>query len=142
MEKNKVFLDSSVVIAAILSSQGGSFYVLETFCETVSFYINEYILTEVLEVLSRKFKNQKLETTLFLLLGLAKVNVLPNPRPKTVSSCIGIVEEKDAPVLAGAIEEDVHWLLSLDKPLLRSAKGKVPFDVCAPGEFIQRYQHS
>jgi len=90
--------------------------------------------------LARKFKNQKLETKLFLLLGLARVNVLPDPNMKTVKACVGIVEEKDAPILAGAMEAKVDCLLSLDKPLLESAKEKAKFDICTPGTFIQEHR--
>lgn len=42
MQKTKVFVDSSVFIAAALSSRGGSFYILSGLQEQFEFITNQY----------------------------------------------------------------------------------------------------
>ena len=44
MAKPKVFLDSSVIITALLSTQGGSFYIIEYYKINFTFQINKYSL--------------------------------------------------------------------------------------------------
>lgn len=79
MSKNKVFLDTSILITALLSSRGGSFYILTQFIARFYFQINNYVLEEIMEVLAKKFlSREELKSNLFLLLGLAKVGVLSN----------------------------------------------------------------
>ena len=79
MSKNKVFLDTSILITALLSSRGGSFYILTQLRDRFYFQINNYVLEEIMEVLAKKFlSREELKSNLFLLLGLAKVGVLSN----------------------------------------------------------------
>ena len=79
-EKSRVFLDSSVLIAAALSTQGGSFYVLTQLSSVCEFQINDYVLEETTRVLATKFRAKPhLRTGLFLLLGVASVLILENP---------------------------------------------------------------
>ena len=49
MDKPSAFVDSSVFIAAILSSSGGSFYILNNFADKVIFKTNNYVLDEIFE---------------------------------------------------------------------------------------------
>jgi hypothetical protein len=51
MRKNKIFLDSSFLVTAVLSSSGGAFYILENFKDTFVFQINHYVLEETTNVL-------------------------------------------------------------------------------------------
>jgi predicted nucleic acid-binding protein len=50
MPKNRVFLDSSILITALLSSRGGSFYILTQLKDKLHFQINNYVLEEIFEV--------------------------------------------------------------------------------------------
>ncbi len=51
-----------------------------------------------------------------------------------------LINEKDVPILASTISGKVDWLLSLDKHFLKTElEGKVKFQVCTPGEFLQRF---
>ena len=47
MLKNRVFVDSSILIAALLSSRGGSFYILTQLKDEFQFQINDYTLEEI-----------------------------------------------------------------------------------------------
>lgn len=118
MVRPKVFLDSSVLIAAVLSPGGGSFYILTRFKEKCEFQINEYVLEEVLRVLNEKFgKRADLKTMFFLLLGLAKVEILPNPSKRAIKALEEIISREDAPILASAIQRS-SYLITLDNEFL------------------------
>ena len=67
MHKPIVFLDSSVIIAALLSGQGGSSYVLNQLRWDFHFQINEYVLAEVQEIIKTKFSDRITEKKLNLL---------------------------------------------------------------------------
>lgn len=43
----KVFLDTSVLVAALLSQKGGSFYIITQLNDVYDFVINKFVLKEV-----------------------------------------------------------------------------------------------
>ena len=56
----------------------------------------------------------------------------------------GIIEEKDAPILYGAKQCKVDFLITLDKKHFftdRLRKEKFPFKISTPGEFINNYKY-
>lgn len=115
MEKDKVFLDSSVLIAALLSSQGGSFYILDQLFNIYEFQINEYVLEETMRVLATKFRTKpELKTALFLMIGLARVQILSNTSLKQIKNLEKVLNAEDAPILASAWEHS-SYLISLDE---------------------------
>ncbi|MEK9153198.1 MAG: hypothetical protein AAB723_01195 [Patescibacteria group bacterium] len=58
MVKSRVFVDTSVLITALLSSKGGSFFILHQFKDEVVFQINQYVIDEALRILEEKFSNR------------------------------------------------------------------------------------
>ncbi len=114
MVKPVVFLDTSIFIAALLSAKGGSFYILNNLGEKVDLQTNEYVLKEIEDVLQNKFSHKSdMRTQLFLLLGTADVNILPNrPKPE-ITEAKKYISEKDAPILAAALANS-DYLLTLD----------------------------
>lgn len=142
MTKNKVFLDTSVLIAALHSSRGGSLYILSQLKNEFKFQINEYVLEEVFEVLNRKFPNRDdLKTTFFILFGLAKVKILSNPKPLSLKPFFNLINEEDIPILASAILES-DYLLTLDGDFLeekvKDFARRQDTLILTPREFIQR----
>lgn len=99
----RIFLDTSVLITALLSARGASFYLLVEHRSTFRFFINDYVLQETIGVLRRKFLKKKLASPLHLLLGFARVDVLPNPSLHNLELLRGVVEEEDTPILASAL---------------------------------------
>lgn len=116
----KVFVDSSVLITALISPRGGSFYILTRYRKVLSFFINEYVLDETLRVLKDKFAGKDLEYKLYFLIGFSKIEILPNPKKKDLALFRKIVEAKDAPILASALEH-TDFLLTLDNDFLAEA---------------------
>jgi putative PIN family toxin of toxin-antitoxin system len=142
MTKTRVFLDSSVLISALLSTKGGSFYILTQLKNKFIIQINHYVLDETLEVLNRKFPTHTdLINDLFLLLGVGKVKILNNPELSELKSFPKIVDKNDLPILVSAVLTS-HYLISLDKDFLEDKVRN--FDllknikILSPREFITR----
>jgi len=118
MVKNKVFLDTSILITALLSPRGGSFYIITRLKDKYQFQINKYVLDETLKVLNEKFSQEKeLDQYLFLLMGIAKIKVLPNSPKESLRRISKIINKKDAPILISSIQSS-NFLLTLDKDFL------------------------
>ena len=140
MHKPPVFLDSSVIIAALLSSRGGSYYALTQLHERFAFHINEYVLAEVQQIIQTKFQDQpQLASNLFLLLGLAGVLVSTDPSKREVLSAARLISKNDAPILASAIVNS-DYLLTLDneflKPHITKEAKEKGLSILKPGDFI------
>lgn len=114
MTKAKVFLDSSVLIAATLSPTGGSFRLCkESNNGNLDLITNRYVCDEVSEVLLRKYP-QMLQHFLKLL-EWSKIRIEKNPRVASVRKAAVLIELEDAAVLAGAIGAKANFLASLDR---------------------------
>ena len=146
MVKNRVFVDSSVFISAVLSSHGGSFYLLTSLKEKFVFQTNEYVLAEIARVLNTKFStNRELENRMFLLLGIARVNVLLNPPLQKVLSLKKILNVEDTPILASALAHS-DYLLTLDNDffsqLVLEFAQKRNLNIVKPQHLIQQDRQS
>lgn len=139
MGRREVFLDSSVLITALLSSKGASYALLHHGRKKFRFITSEYVLAEIQDVLKRKFGHRPiLRNDLFLLLGLANISVLPAPTPNALEPFMGSIEAADAPILASAAACD--YLATLDRDffteeVLRLARDR-SLVICTPGELL------
>lgn len=142
MEKDRVFLDTSILITALLSSLGGSFYILTQLNEKYQFQINEFVLNEILKVLDKKFSHKKeLKNYLFLLLGLSKIEILPNPSKFSLKRVSKIINKEDAPILVSALQSS-HYLITLDRkdflnPKVLEFAKKKGLSILTPREFLE-----
>lgn len=145
MEKGRVvFLDTSVVIAALLSHTGGSARVIFEYSNKYHLVINDHVQDELTDLLPRKFAKQpELANELFVMLGLAQIEILTTPPLPQIRSLYHIINKKDAPILASAIHM-CEYLLSLDddflQPPVTSYAKKYGLSICTPGEFLQQHQ--
>ena len=113
-QNSRVFVDSSILITALLSSKGGSFYLLSEYRNQLKFFINDYVLEETLAVLRRKFsKRKELEHNLYLLLGFSRIEILQNPKKGQLRQAEQVIEREDIPILVSAAEH-CDFLLTLD----------------------------
>lgn len=137
----KVFLDSSVIIAAILSFSGGSFRLIrESLFREYTLLISDYVLEECLRILKLKFPEK---TFIFpMMLDSFRLKIVKDPSPKEVEPLLETVGFEDAPILAAAIKYKVDYLVTLDRKhllnqrVLELAKSK-RISVLTPGEFLQ-----
>jgi len=144
MARPAVFLDTSIFITALLSTKGGSFYILNTFKDRADFQTSEYVFAEIDEVLKHKFFGRiDMRTKLFLILGTTNVTVLPNRPKREVMRLKKYISEKDAPILASALKES-DYLLTLDNEffndkIMRLASNK-RLSILKPKDFIEIFR--
>jgi predicted nucleic acid-binding protein len=144
MAKPTAFVDSSVLITALLSSTGGSFAILSQCHPFFAFQINEYVLVETQEILRTKFvKRPDLASDLFTLLGAASIVVLPDPSKREVTTAAKAISENDAPILASALKSS-DYLITLDNEFLservRVIAKKKSLTILKPGDFLERFR--
>lgn len=141
MGKDNVFFDSSVIIAAMLSPRGGSFYVISRLHARYSFTVNEYVLDEIQTVVKEKFAyNPVLTKSLFRILSLGQFEVRGDPHETLMQEARTVIHPEDTPILAGAVVPQ-GILLTLDNhffsdDVLSFSKSK-GLSILKPGDFIK-----
>ena len=135
----RVFLDTSVIFAAVLSEKEGArklFQLGEV--GVIQLVAGPNVLRECEDVVRRKVPGSL--PTLAYLLELAKIEVISNPHDDQVENAKAIVEyEPDAYVLAEAMEAEPDWFITHDKQhFLKKRKGSgLAFKLGTPGDLIQ-----
>jgi predicted nucleic acid-binding protein len=141
--KTRVFLDTSVLFAAVWSEGGGSRLILKLGeAGAVSLWVGPCVLQEADAVLKRKSDVSR--PLMALLLDRAQVQVGPEAGTEALTQAQSVVEYvPDAQVLAEALELHVDYFVSLDKKHLVGNPGveNLPFAVGTPGEFLEWYRH-
>ncbi|TEB07901.1 PIN domain protein [Pelotomaculum schinkii] len=137
MKRSKVFLDSSVIIAGLASKKGGAYEVLVlSELGIVIPCISEDVVSEVLRNVQKKLPNSLAHY--YALFKTLPFKIL-DASEKDMEYAKGLINEKDAPILASAISGSVDWLLSLDKHFLNiDGKEKLDFVICSPGNFLKK----
>ena len=137
----KVFIDSSIIIAAILSPSGGSFRLIrESLFKNYTLLISDYVLEECIRILKTKFP----EKTYILPIMLENFGfkMTKDPSEKEVEKLIDIIDFKDAPILAAVIKYKTDYLITLDKKhflnqkVLEFARDK-KISILTPKEFLE-----
>ena len=140
----KVFLDSSVVIAATLSFSGGSFCIIrDSISHQYKLLISNYILEECIRILKEKYP-QKL-FILTLILDSFSFEIVKDPPSSEVERLIKIIDFRDAPVLAAALKHKVRYLITLDKkdflgPKVLEFAQRKQLLILTPGEFLEELE--
>lgn len=137
----KVFLDANIFFSASYSSKGGSFQILRLAEKNkISIFTSTLAIKEAERNLQRKASDEALYRFYNFLddidLKFIKVN-----RPLSKAKFGKITGEKDAPILAAALESKALFLVTLDrKHLLNIKTSKLGnLKVVTPGEFIEKY---
>jgi predicted nucleic acid-binding protein len=115
--KERVFIDSNVMIAALLSSKGGSFHIINDLHSDFILQTSEYSIQETSKTflkLPKKFKDEGLTTRLMLQIGLSNIRVLEDPDPNIMKRMGKYVPKNDASILGSAMISS-DYLLTLDK---------------------------
>ena len=140
--KKRVFLDTSVLFAAVWSEQGGARLILKLGeAGAVSLWVGPWVLREADAVLQRKSAASRPYLT--LLLDRAQVQVGDEARSETLEQSLSIVGYlPDAQVLAEALEIGVDYFVSLDRKHLvgNPQVAALPFALGTPGEFLKWYR--
>ncbi len=135
----EVFLDTSVLFAAVLSPSGGArklFYLSAT--GLIRLVVSRDVLRECEEVVRRKSPGSL--PWLARLLETGEVTVSPEPTPGQLRKAGKLVRyPPDARILAGAIRALPDWFITHDREhFLKMPAGKeLPFKIGTPGDLIQ-----
>ena len=134
----RVFLDTSVLFAAVLSAEGGSRLVLKLGeAGAISLWVGSRVLQEVDGVVLRKAPQTR--PLLALLLDRAGVMTGPEPDAAALARARAVVSyAPDAHVLAEALSAKVDYFVTLDRQhFVDNPRAEtLPFPVGTSGDFL------
>lgn len=138
MKLTKVFLDSSVIIAGLASTKGGSHKILAMAeLKLITPFISEDVVSEVLRNIQKKLPES---LNYFYMLFKTLPFKMIDASEQDINYARTLINEKDAAILAAAIAGQVDWLLSLDKHFLTSdLRGRINFNIGSPKDFLDGY---
>jgi len=133
----RIFLDSSVIIAGAISTRGSAHIVIrlgEIGLFTV--VVSTTVLNESQNNIQRKTP-QSMPYFVEILLSI-QPEILPDPAPEESLIWETIIEKKDAPILAAAVNGKVDRLLSWNTKHFTAEVGKAAgILIQTPAEFVQ-----
>ena len=133
----RAFLDTSVIVAAVLSPEGGSRMVLKLGeAGVVALCVGPTVLAELDDIVSRKAPQTRAH--LAKLLDAARVAVGPAaPSTLLADTRLAVSHPADAAIVAEALAARAEWLLTHDKRHLLAAAGDVAgLTIGTPGDFL------
>lgn len=135
----KIFIDTSIILAACKSKSGGSSYIF-MLCRKgkVQGYISRYVIYEA-KTKSPSLLTQQEKKRLNFLLLQCKLIITSEPLEKDIQKCTKVIEKKDAPILAAAKSMNVHYLLTLNTKDFMKEKVKKwihPIQIATPKDFL------
>lgn len=140
--KIKIFIDSSVIIAALLSSDGGSAKIFKL-CEggIAESWISNTVMGEVARNIKRKFP--ELKPCFYQLLKTTGIKISKNPSKNMMKEAESWIKDKnDAPILAAAKLAKVDVVLTLDiRHFIKDTDvaRKSGMQIMTPGEFLRGF---
>lgn len=136
---HSVFMDTSVVFAAGLSSTGGARKLFQLGeAEILQLFIGPNVLRECEAVVRRKAPASV--PTLALLLNVGRVETSRAPQAQQIEAARALVSyEPDAYVLAEAITAGPDWFATHDKEhfLKEIPAASLPFQIGTPGDLLR-----
>ena len=138
----KVFLDSSVLVAACASKTGASAYLLGC-CRLgkICGYVSLDVIGEARKNVYLKL-GKKSQKRLVFYLKQANLIFVREAAVEKVAQCEKYISQKDAPILAAALESPASFLVTLDRRHFFQAeviKFVKPLVIISPKDFVARY---
>lgn len=140
----RVFMDSSALFAAIISSTGAARELIRlAINENIQLVISEDVVTETRRNISGKA--QELAPLLDWLIENVNFELLPSPDKEAVWSAETYVAQKDAFIIAAAIHADVDYVATFDRKHLidpPEVNEKSGLHVATPGDILNNIRDS
>lgn len=133
----RTFVDANVLIAGAASKKGASRAILMLAeIGLVELVVSRQILDEVERNLRKKLPQSL--PVLAELLAAIPLQIVADPRQEEVRPWISIIEVKDAPLIAAAVQENVDRFITLNtKDFTKNVAEKSGLNIQTPGEFMQ-----
>ena len=137
----RVFLDTSALIAGVISPTGAAREVLRL-AETrlIHLLLSRQVLTEADRTVTAKFP--ALLSDYHALLQALSPDILEDPAQVAVAQARQVIPHHDAPILAAAREAGVDYLISWNTRHFQTAavRAFLPCPIVTPGEFVQAFR--
>jgi len=138
-----VFIDTSALIAGMLSPTGAAHEVLRL-CEAgvVKAVMSRQVLVEADRNLSEKLPALLPDYHAFLK-HLTPL-IVDDPPTQAVEAAGTVIHRNDAPILAAAIEADVQYLVTWNTRHFqkKAVREYAPFPVLTSGEFLEEFRQA
>ena len=137
----RVFLDSSVLISGIISQTGASSAILDLGeAGEIIIVISKGVLIETDRVFEIKFPTLIGDFREFIK-NLSPA-VVDDPTLKEIREAENVIERDDAPILAAAKRENIHYLVSLDLKHFHVPKVRqyLKCPVVTPAQFLTEFR--
>ena len=139
----RVFLDTSAVIAGVISQTGAAREVLRL-CEAgvVETLVSTQVLTEADRNLSEKLPG--LVANYRLVIRSIAPTLVDDPSRADVSRLAGVIHSNDVPILAAAIAAEADYLVTWNTKHFhrQTVRRAVRFEIVTPGEFLLAFRRS
>lgn len=139
----RVFLDTSALIAGVVSPTGAAREVLRLAeARVVELVVSRQVLTEADRNLSAKLP-ASLEDYHTLLHHLAPV-VVEDPPHEAVQEAARVIHHNDAPILAAARRAAVDYLVTWNTRDFQTERVRAwaPFPIMTPGELLRAFREA
>ncbi len=138
----KAFLDANIFFCAVLSSKGGSAFIIK-FCQKkqIQCVTSKLVLIEAERNISLKLKKHNIEKFHNILKRL-KLIIEAEPSTDEIKQVNRWVHLKDAPIVACALKSKSDFLITLDRRHLANSviQEKFPLiTILTPRDFINRF---
>lgn len=132
----RVFVDSNVLISALLAANSVPGQVLSLVLSNHRLVLCDYCVAEVAQVLQRKFPTTMLKWERFLV--SLDCEIVPTPADLSIVAGPGIRDAKDLPVLVSALMAQPDVLISGDADFPTADIAEY-LTVYTPRQFISRF---
>ncbi|MBF0386550.1 MAG: putative toxin-antitoxin system toxin component, PIN family [Candidatus Omnitrophica bacterium] len=140
-ERWRVFLDTNVFIAGLVSRTGASAAILDLGeAGEIRILISRHVLVEADRVFSKKFPQLTDQFRLFIK-NLAPL-LIDDPAPAAVMAAGKVIEPGDAPILAAVKAEPADYLVTLNTRhfITSQVRAYVSTPIVTPAEFCTAFR--
>ena len=135
----RLFLDASVLMAAVGSKTGGSALIFELCRHHKARGVNSHLVLLEAERNIRIKMGRDALLRFYHEIASLDLELVEAPTQDEIDAQIRNIDRKDAHVLAAAVKGNVRFLLTLDRKHFMSSKTRhagLPFQIVTPGEFL------
>lgn len=140
-QRLKVFLDTSALIAGIVSSKGAARSVLQLAeIELIEVFVSKQVIVEADRNIEDKLSEMLSEYREFIKF-LAPI-LIDDPHQKDIKKYLTVINSDDAPILAAAVNANVDFLITWDRKHFMSKNIHIhsTMKIVTPGEFLKYFR--